>query len=481
MSRSRRHGFFEDGRLVAVGIVVLVLWGVATFGAVHDWSRNTIVAATTAVAAMMTPRLRRRDVSALFLVALLTGVIALQLLPLPPRVTALLGNRVLVDNELILGRASGPQTISVVPSATVFAVPIVAAFGFFVISFAAQLRERHETLWLLPPAMCAMGTLVALEGLAQKALFNGKIYWYWQSVQKADYNYFGPFVNRNHFAGWMILCASLCAGWMIGQVALARRSTKSNWREWMLWWSSNEAARIQLCVAALFVMIVAVVFTMSRSGIFGLTVAITIVAVTALASAGSSRSGLSAFATVILLVGAAFALKGVGRLSSWYATTNTLEWRIALWRDAMRPLRDFALFGSGINTFGPLMLAYPTVDTTVYAHEAHNDYLQLAVEGGLLVGIPAVITAIAIVRTIWRRLKTPQSEMRWWIRLGAAAGLCGIAIQEITEFSLQIPGVAFLFCVVLAIAIHQPPAQSDRRVTLSRVVARNRMAEGGSA
>jgi O-antigen ligase len=115
-------------------------------------------------------------------------------------------------------------------------------------------------------------------------------------------------------------------------------------------------------------------------------------------------------------------------------------------------------------------LIYPTSDTTVHAVQAHNDYLQLAVEGGLLVGIPLLIAVVAMIRTIIRRLHTPQDERTWWIRLGAAAGICGIAVQEITDFSLQIPGVALLFAVVVAIAIHEPapPAQAHERLSRER-------------
>jgi hypothetical protein len=56
--------------------------------------------------------------------------------------------------------------------------------------------------------------------------------------------------------------------------------------------------------------------------------------------------------------------------------------------------------------------------------------------------------------------------MTWWIRMGATAGICGIAVQELTEFSLQIPGVALLFATCLALAIHEPaPIQTHRRRT----------------
>jgi hypothetical protein len=49
------------------------------------------------------------------------------------------------------------------------------------------------------------------------------------------------------------------------------------------------------------------------------------------------------------------------------------------------------------------------------------------------------------------------------------AGICGLAIQEVTEFSLQIPGIALLFTVLIAIAIHSPLWPARRAVARVRV------------
>jgi hypothetical protein len=70
--------------------------------------------------------------------------------------------------------------------------------------------------------------------------------------------------------------------------------------------------------------------------------------------------------------------------------------------------------------------------------------------------VPVVLLIVAVGRRTVRRLLEPQNEMTWWIRMGAAAGMCGMAVQELTEFSLQIPGVALLFATCIALALHEP-------------------------
>ena len=64
---------------------------------------------------------------------------------------------------------------------------------------------------------------------------------------------------------------------------------------------------------------------------------------------------------------------------------------------------------------------------------------------------------------IVRACRMAQDPLTWWVRMGAVAGLCGMALQEISEFSLQLPGVTVLFGVVLALAMHEPASAVMRQ------------------
>jgi O-antigen ligase len=214
-------------------------------------------------------------------------------------------------------------------------------------------------------------------------------------------------------------------------------------------------------------MAVALVWSMSRSGIAAGTLGCLIVAGAAAKRMGTTRAAFACGAIVLTLF-VALSWKGADQLAAWYGKTNTLEWRFRLWNDTVPALEDFWITGAGLNTYGQVMLVYPQTDAGVHAQQAHNDYLQLAVEGGALVCIPALILILALGRLIVRRLREPQDETTWWIRLGAVAGLCGMALQSFTEFSLQIPGVALLFATCVAIAIHEPAPLVTRKVTRSR-------------
>ena len=104
------------------------------------------------------------------------------------------------------------------------------------------------------------------------------------------------------------------------------------------------------------------------------------------------------------------------------------------------------------------MMVYQTGDKRLHYQEAHNDYLQIAAEGGLLVGLPVLLTFGVFVRDVRRRFReAPTRGTTYWLRVGAVVSLVSIALQSLVEFSLQMPGNAALFAVVAAIALHRSP------------------------
>jgi O-antigen ligase len=104
------------------------------------------------------------------------------------------------------------------------------------------------------------------------------------------------------------------------------------------------------------------------------------------------------------------------------------------------------------------MLLYQEGDSDNFWEEAHNDYLQVAAEGGII-GASAAVLAIGVIAVEVRRRFRDESPSRSsrWIRLGAVAGILAIGFQELGEFSLQIPGNAAMFAVLVGLALHASP------------------------
>jgi O-antigen ligase len=220
--------------------------------------------------------------------------------------------------------------------------------------------------------------------------------------------------------------------------------------------SSSETNRLSFACCALAVMALSIVWTLSRSGIAAFAIATVLLAM--LVSArfrGRRRIGTVAFLLVVVVF--AISWKGLDTVYDWFSRTSTLEWRFDLWRDTMAIVRDFPWLGTGFNTYGASTLIYPMTDSTRHAVEAHNDYIQILSEGGIVLSLAAAFVVLQLARAIRAAFAEPQTSSLYWARTGATLGLVAIAIQELTDFSLQIPGNAVLFALLAAIAMHRPP------------------------
>jgi O-antigen ligase len=99
------------------------------------------------------------------------------------------------------------------------------------------------------------------------------------------------------------------------------------------------------------------------------------------------------------------------------------------------------------------MRVYQTSDRTYYWNEAHNQYLQVAAEGGLLLAAPAGLALFAMAAAGYRALRRRDRQMDW-MRLGAAAGLVAAAVQAFWETGLSLPANGMLAAVAAAVLLH---------------------------
>jgi O-antigen ligase len=305
-------------------------------------------------------------------------------------------------------------------------------------------------------AVAVLGAIVGMIGIIQEPLYDGRIYGFWTPEQ--GYDAFGPFVNRNHFAGWMLMALPLTLG-LLRTRAVDRLPGERGARARALWFATPDGSKLILLASAAAVMALALVLTLSRSGILAFGLA-TLMSGTMMTK-GRDTSGRGGLRLVYLLGVAALAVSvtGLGAIAVRFSTaTVDAGTRLGLWRDALDVASRFPWTGSGVNAYSEAMLVYQTVETDTYHYSAaHNDYLQVLADGGLLLAVPVAVAVVLLVLAAHRRLKEDRGSSYYWLRAGAATALVAIAIQELGEFSLQMPGNAAMFAVVCAIAIHKRP------------------------
>ena len=107
------------------------------------------------------------------------------------------------------------------------------------------------------------------------------------------------------------------------------------------------------------------------------------------------------------------------------------------------------------------MLVYQKSDRVVYFNQAHNQYLQIVAEGGLLLSVPAAVALLSFVRLARRRVMSDRSAVVW-LRIGATGGLLAVMVQSLWETGLRMPANAALAAVLAAVIVRPPRDRSHQ-------------------
>jgi hypothetical protein len=346
--------------------------------------------------------------------------------------------------------------ISIDPAGTLVSLALFVALAIMLIGLARMFSVTGVST--VADGIIVIGVTLALVGIIQHPIYNGKIYGLWTPTS-AEVSPFGPFINRNHFAGWMLMALPICLGSLFAALADPAHRHGKTLREWIVWLGSESGNRVFVTGVAAATMGLSLVMTMSRSGITAFVLSVGLSGwIFARGVVGPIRKSLVVVGPAVLIA-IAVGWTGTDVVTARFAKLDAGEFalRQRAWVDATHIARAFPLTGTGLNTYGTATLLYQTADPTHHYAEAHNDYLQLAAEGGILLIVPILFATVAFIREAARRARDTSDLAGWWIRRGALTGLLAIAAQEMVDFSLQMPANAALFAVLCAMAIHRAP------------------------
>ncbi len=465
VSRSPRRAFLHIA-LVSIAMAA-VAWGAFAFGAVYPWAFTPLAAvcAVVGVTGLATGEAGRPPIGALAGALVVVGLaIGFQILPLPSAVV----ERISPAADALMRPADMPAsaqparlTLSIVPEKTVIGLALFASFALFLLGLSRVVSSVGA--YPLAVFILAMGVVLSVIGMVQDALtindIHPLIYGFWKPRGGRP---FGPFVNRNHFAGWMLMALPLGLATAADAIMRTGHGAAGERADYVRSLSSGDFARPLLVASASVVMGAALLLTRSRSGVVAFAAGTVLVAVAVLRRQRTVRQrAVILIAFAVLVLGSAMWAgldNAVGKFFERNPIPSAVGGRTGAWKDTVEIIRDFPLTGAGLNSYGSAMTLYQSDSREMHFQEAHNDYLQLAAEGGVLVGIP-VLAAIGIfVRDVRRRFReAPKDGTTYWLRVGSIVGLIAIALQSLVEFSLQMPGNAAMFALLAAVALHRSP------------------------
>ncbi len=342
------------------------------------------------------------------------------------------------------------------------AVKLLAVAAFFLLCYntyrtRAQIRRA---LW----TMIGTGTLIALFGIVQRMTWNGRLYWV--GPESPTDSAFGPFVNRTHFAGLMVVVLPAALAFILARRRGAQPAYGSTprWRDRLRAWNSESRDATSLLPLLVLVMGGAALVSGSRGGAVALLVTLVAMTLGFLASGKRSR-----FRAARLLLAAVLIVLTASWIGSdvLYGTVERLaeevrrpgeSLRVRVWGDALVLWSQFPLRGTGLDTFGVAFPAVRTVQAPVVFEHAESDWIQLLTDTGAL-GLLLAVTAVgAVARALLRR--RPQG-----LALAGLVALLGTVVQGIGNYNLPImSNLIYLgLMVVLALKADRELSWDGRR------------------
>jgi O-antigen ligase len=306
-------------------------------------------------------------------------------------------------------------------------------------------KDLHKLAWFL----MAFGFAVSLLAIIQHFTSPSEIYW--MSDLKVEGDPYGPYVNRNHFAGFVELTVPT------GLALLAFRGVKRD--------------LFPLATLLTIVPISALILSASRGGIigFGLEILVLVLLARSRKEWRGQRATIAAIVLLIALAGVAWVgtSTALERFSGTSFHEVTLGRRASMSRGAARIFRDHPIRGCGLGTLVAVFPGYENAYDGKVIDHAHDDYMEGLAETGLLGGICGVIFLWTLYREGRTNFVAEQGHFSRGLHAGAIMAVSGLLLHSFVDFNLQIPANALLF-LLQAYLVTATPLPSDAVVPRER-------------
>lgn len=302
--------------------------------------------------------------------------------------------------------------------------------------------------------LMVFGFALAFLGLIQLVAGDGTRLWF-RPVQNGSGWLTGPFVNHNHFAGYMELLIPLPVAFIIT--------------------GAQKQYRILYGFAAVL-MAVAVVLSASRGGMISMAAGIlfafllgtnyNILAAGRNAAPSPAKgfgglfSGLAVLSVITVAVFAGTLWMGIDPVldrvadSSLISSDKNAETfessRGWIWKTTVGMIRENPVFGIGLGAYETAYPKYSSKDEPLIVDRAHNDYLQVLSDTGLIGGVMGIGFLAAFVYGVTRIMRI-NDRVLGAIAIGSAAAIFSLLIHSVFDFNLQLPSTALLFLILNAV------------------------------
>jgi O-antigen ligase len=342
----------------------------------------------------------------------------------------------------VAGVSNIPRTISFEPYSTLIAVVQFLALLVY-LSAALIFVDTPKRLKSLVYFITIFGFVYAFFAIIQNLLDPGRIYGVYERpfVQP-----FGSFVNKHNFAAFIEMCIALPLG--------------------LLFSGAIKKDKRLLFLTAIGLMGVALVMSGSRGGLVALLAEIVFVIFISRRTQTKEQLVLKiALAAVLVatIVGGTILIGGdstLTRIAETAVSKDPTSSRTQIWATTWEIIKQNPVFGAGWGALGAAYTQFDPLNGRDRVEQAHNDYLQLLADAGIIGLIIGAFFVFALAREGWRRLES-KDDFRRGVAVGALAGCFAILVHSVFDFVLHIPAVSLLFLVMTALAVLNGRVESE--------------------
>ncbi|TWI68201.1 O-antigen ligase [Desulfobotulus alkaliphilus] len=378
-----------------------------------------------------------------------------QLLPMPAFLVRILSPASHAIREDVFRMAGDPgwYSLSLHPEGGLVVLSQLVLFYlvyYLSIQFFTDFRILKRTLAIL----AIFAGLLSISTILQSVFTEDMALWFRYVPHNSMV--FGPYVNHNHYAGLMeMLLPLVLALYLIYRPVIM----KPTLREKILGFLERDSSyKYVLHIFFVILIMLSVFMSLSRTGIAAMMASLVLFALLVRKYSRKRKEfgGTWIFLFVLTLVSLSW--YGWSQLDVRFGQTitqlaNDGVSRLTFWEDTTRIIRDFPLTGSGGGSFEQIHPVYQNYYMSRLAGYAHNDYLELLSDFGVIGFVLFFAFLSAVLISMVRKLPLRKEKFSLYGSAAVFAGLFAIALHSIMDFNLQIPANAIIFMVILALGI----------------------------
>jgi O-antigen ligase len=302
-------------------------------------------------------------------------------------------------------------------------------FFFLAVESFRTADQAKGLIWFL----VVLSFFVSLFAIVQHFRFNGKLYWFLPLGPDAEP--FGPFVNRDHFAGFVELTAPLGCALILFQA-----------------WGRG---KLPLVLLFTVLPIGALVLCASRGGMIGFAFGFVLLLCLSREHHIVKRQLLSAAA--LALIAGSFVVwlgmrEAIQRLGSLTSEEISRDRRVFMYRDTWQIFLHHPWGGTGLGTLAVVYPRYESYYDGLIVEHAHNDYLELLAETGLVGGLCGLAFVVLLFQQGHANLQSAEGHLGPATYAGSMAACAGLLLHCMVDFNLHIPSNALILIILASIA-----------------------------